>query len=168
MARAIDELPATWARIFSSQAFNALASGLAFCYRRPALLGALAADLGFDRVEFGDPLQGLGGDRRRGRFGKVEELPAPVCPAEGERRRSPSALGIGEGAIAGIAVGLQHTGVALQKRQSVIAAAPRRVAVDHRRRRPAPPRPVIAGDDPEVTLLGAPSAGVEHWGRGLV
>jgi len=31
----------------------------------PALVGALAADLGFDLVEFGDPLQRLGSNRRR-------------------------------------------------------------------------------------------------------
>src|SRR5207237_1176228 len=56
--------------------------------RRPALLGALAADLGFDLVDFGNPLEGLDGDRRRGGFGQVEELPAPVCPTEGERSSS--------------------------------------------------------------------------------
>ena len=120
--------------------------------RRPAFVGALAADLGFDLVEFGNPLQGLGGDRRRRRFGEVEELPAPMCPTEGERRRSAGALRIGKGAIAGIAVGLQHAGIALQQRRGVIAAAPRRVAVHHRRRRAALPRPVVAGERPEVTL----------------
>src|SRR5438309_11525005 len=62
---------------------------------RPALVGALAADLGFDLVEFGDPLQGLGGDRRRRRFGKVEPLPAPMCPTERERGRPADALRIG-------------------------------------------------------------------------
>jgi hypothetical protein len=29
-------------------------------------------------IAFSDPLQGLGGDRRRRRFGQVEELPAPM------------------------------------------------------------------------------------------
>ena len=37
-----------------------------FLPRRPTFVGALAADLGFNLVEFGDPFQGLGGDRRRG------------------------------------------------------------------------------------------------------
>ena len=40
----------------------------------PALIGASAADFGFDPVEFGDPPQGLGGDRCRRGFCEIEEL----------------------------------------------------------------------------------------------
>ena len=49
---------------------------------RAALVGALAADLAFNLVEFGDPLQRLGRGWRRRRFGNVEPLPAPMCPTE--------------------------------------------------------------------------------------
>jgi hypothetical protein len=66
--------------------------GLLLPYRAP-FIGPLAADLGFDRVEFGNPLQRLGRDRRRRRFGDVEPLPAPMGPAEGERHRAVGALG---------------------------------------------------------------------------
>ena len=55
-----------------------------------ALIGASAADLGFDLVKFRDPPQGLGGDRRRRRFRQVEELSPAMRPtiSETDRKRS--------------------------------------------------------------------------------
>jgi hypothetical protein len=41
-----------------------------------ARISFLAADLGLDLIEFGDPLQDLGGDRRGWRFGYVEPAPS--------------------------------------------------------------------------------------------
>jgi hypothetical protein len=134
----------------------------------PALIGTLAADLGFDPVEFGDPLQGLGSDRRGRRSGDIEPLPPPMCPTERQRHRAAGALGIGEAAVGGIPVGLQDAGIALEQRRRVLAAAPRCVAVDHRRRRPTLPRPVVAREHPEVALLGTAAAGIEHRRRRLV
>ena len=46
-------------------------------------------------------------------------------PTERERGRPAGALRIGEAAIGSIAVGLQHTGIALQQRRGVLATAPR-------------------------------------------
>jgi hypothetical protein len=92
----------------------------------------------------------------------------PAYSAERERRRPAGALRIGKAAVRGIAVGLQHPGIAPQQRFGVIAAASRRVGVYHHGRRSAPPRPVVAGENPEVTFLGAPAPGVEHRRRGLV
>src|SRR5437762_13464038 len=100
MAWAIDEPAATCARVFSSQGLQRCDERLGFLLsHRTALLGAVAADLGFDLVEFGDSLQGLGSDRCRGRFGEVEPLPAPMGPTECERHRPADALRIGEAAI---------------------------------------------------------------------
>src|SRR6266403_1741040 len=82
-----------------------------------------------------------------------------MCPTECKRDRPTAALRIGEAAVGSIAVGLQHAGVTLQQRRSVFGTTPRRVAVYHRGWRPAPPRPVIAGQHPEVTLLSAPASG---------
>jgi hypothetical protein len=48
---------------------------------------------------------------------------------------------------------------ALQQRRGVFAAASRRVTVHRRGRRAAPPWPVIAGENPEVTFLGGPRPG---------
>src|SRR6266446_1792047 len=46
--------------------------------------------------------------------------------------------------------------------------ARRSKAVCPRRRvRPAP-RPVVTGDGPEVSFLGAAAAGIEHWRHGLI
>jgi hypothetical protein len=89
-------------------------------------------------------------------------------PTERKRGRPAGALRIGEAAIGSIAVGLQHAGIALQQRHGVVATAPRRVAVHHRRRRPAAPGPIVAGQHPEVTLLGTPSTWIKYRGRRLV
>src|SRR5690348_10416049 len=49
-----------------------------------AFLGTAATDLGLDLVERGDPLQGLGGDRRRSAFVDVKEVSSPMCPAKSQ------------------------------------------------------------------------------------
>ena len=61
-------------------------------------------------------------------------------PQQKASRWAAGALGIGKGAIAGIAVGLQNAGVAFEQRRGVLAAAPRGVAVHYRRRGGALPR----------------------------
>ena len=45
------------------------------------LSGSLAADIGLNRIECGNPLQGLDGDRRL-RLGQVVEAPTHVAPAK--------------------------------------------------------------------------------------
>ena len=57
-----------------------------------ALVGASAADRLLDRVERGDALERLAGDRRVAALGDVEELAPQVRPAEGERDRLAGAL----------------------------------------------------------------------------
>jgi hypothetical protein len=67
MVWAIGEPLATCARVFSSQLFSAATERLgSFLSHYPTLIGALAANLGFHLVEFGDTLQ-----PRRDRFGCV-------------------------------------------------------------------------------------------------
>jgi len=63
-----------------------------------ALIGAPAADLGFDLVELRDPPQGLGGDWCRCCFCQVEELSPAVRPAISEADRTTAALGVGKAA----------------------------------------------------------------------
>jgi hypothetical protein len=104
MACAIDEPLATCTRVCSSQVFSAAARGLVFSCRTSRRSLVLAADLGFDLVEFGDPLQRLASNRRRRRFGEVEPLPAPMGPTERERSRPAGAVWIGESAIASICI----------------------------------------------------------------
>ena len=48
------------------------------------------------------------------------------------------------------------------------AAAPGSIAEQYDRRAGAAMPPIVAGDSPEEALLGAPSAGIEHRGGGLV
>src|SRR5882672_5728972 len=52
------------------------------------VIGRAAADARLDLVEFGDPPQRLGGDRRAGRMVEVEELAPDMSPAEGKFDRA--------------------------------------------------------------------------------
>jgi hypothetical protein len=51
---------------------------------RSPLLGTVAADLRFDRVETGDAPDCFFGDRGSTTFGDFVEPAAAVCPAEGQ------------------------------------------------------------------------------------
>src|ERR1700760_2674846 len=49
-----------------------------------AFLGTAATDLGLEMVKRGDPLQGLGGDRRRSAFVDIKEVSSPMGPAKSQ------------------------------------------------------------------------------------
>ena len=72
-------------------------------------IGRAAADARLDLIEFGDPLQRLGGNWRRGGMVEVKELAPDMRPAEGEldRARRPRPA---QPVEPGIAVDLQHPG----------------------------------------------------------
>src|SRR5437660_909473 len=75
---------------------------------------------------------------------------------------------IGNSLVGGIAIALHHAAVMLKQFQSVNGAATGSIAVGHRRRVSPAPRPVVAGDGPEVSLLGAPATGIEHRRHRLI
>src|SRR6266571_2663016 len=75
---------------------------------------------------------------------------------------------VGNALVGGISVALHDAAIVLEQLEGVDRAATRSVAVgDGRRVRPAP-RPVVTGDGPEVSFLGAAAAGIEHWRHGLI
>jgi hypothetical protein len=132
-----------------------------------SISGGLAADIHFDRVECGNPLQCFDRDRRL-RLGQVIEAAAHVAPAERERDGRIGGLGSGELLVGRVAVALEDAAVAAEQSVGVGVSAARRVAVDHGRRLIAGPRPIVARNRPEVPLLGFAPARVQHWHDGLI
>ena len=112
------------------------------------------ADLFLDLVQFLNALQGVLSNGRRTIGGDFVKSSAQVSPAIGERHRSAAAIGTDKDVVAVIAVHLQNAAEAFQQRLHMFAAAPRRIEIDHGGRRLAAPRPVIAGQSPEVAGLG--------------
>ena len=130
---------------------------------RQAGIGWLAADRCLDRIQRRDALQRLQRQRRlRGRV-HVEEVPPRVRPA----RRLGHAAVIQAG-ISGIAVRLQDAAERCQVRPRMLAFAIGTVAIQHRRRRLAAERPVIAHVAPQPPRLGLAAAGIQHRHRGVV
>ena len=75
---------------------------------------------------------------------------------------------IGDGLVGGVSVALHDAAIALEQLQRVDRAAARRIGVGDGRRISPAPRPIVAGDRPEVALLGAATAGIEHRRHRLV
>src|SRR4029453_13140302 len=128
---------------------------------------------GLDRVEAGDAPQSLARDRRRPGSGDLIEVPAPVRPAEGERRWTPGTLRVGQLLVGAIAVALHDAGIALEQGDSMRGAATGSVGGDHRwwaRCRPSPTAPcaIVPGDRPKIATLRPPATGIEHRRPGLV
>ena len=67
-----------------------------------------------------------------------------------------------------ISVALHDAAIAIEQLERVDRAATGSVAVGDRRRIGPAPGPVVAGDGPEVSLLGAAAAGIEHRRHRLV
>jgi hypothetical protein len=105
-----------------------------------------------------DALESFAGDRRAAALGDVEEAPAQMRPTEGERDRL-AAGGIGNGLVGDVAVALHDPAIVLEQLERVDRAATGSVAVGDGRRVGAAPGPVVAGDGPEVSFLGAAAAG---------
>src|SRR5215831_11352335 len=110
-----------------------------------ALIGRTAANARLDLVEFGDPPQRLGGNRRAGGMMEIEELAPGMRPAEGELYDTllPLLLLPGQCLEPGIAVDLQHPGAGGEVALWVRALAILAVNIGDRRRLRPLPRPVV-------------------------
>jgi hypothetical protein len=128
--------------------------------RATTLLGAHAADRLLDRVERGDPLQRLAGDRRFA-LGVIEEPTSQVRPAEGERDPAAGCLG-GDCLVGGVAVALDDAPIIVEQLQAMDRSAAGRIGVGDRRRVRSAPRPIVAGDRPEIAALDPTAARIEH------
>ena len=139
----------------------------AFLAHDAARIGATAADRLLDRIECGDAFERLAGDRRVAVFGDIEELAPQMRPAEGERDRL-LAGSAGNRLIGGISVALHDAAIGPEELKRMDRSATGSVAVGDRRRVGSAPGPVVAGDGPEVSLLDAAAAGIEHRRHRLV
>ena len=82
-------------------------------------------------------------------------------PAEGEL----DGLGrccVGDGLVAGISVTLHDASIAFEQLQRMHRTSTWSVAVGDGGRVGSAPRPIVSGDGPEIALLHAATAGIEH------
>lgn len=131
------------------------------------LIGAPPADRLLDRIERGDAHERLARNRCVAVLGDVKELAAQMTPTESERDRL-AAWFVGNGLISRVSIALDDTVIILEQLQGVDRAAAGSVAVGDGGWIGPAPGPVITGDRPEVSLLGAAAAGIEHRGHRLV
>src|SRR5690606_26642763 len=134
-----------------------------------ALRRRLAADFLLDGIEVGDLLQQLVGNRRTFARCGLDHLSTGMAPAVSKHQRlTAAALWPGEAAVTAVAIDLQDAVKALEDLLAVDAAAPRRIVEHHAGRIGPAPRPIVAGQRPEIARLGAASSGIEHRCRRLV
>src|SRR6476620_9306293 len=139
----------------------------AFLAHDAARIGGTAVDRLLDRIECGAAFERLAGDRRVAVFGDIEELTPQMRPAEGERDRL-LAGSAGNRLIGGISVALHDAAIGPEELKRMDRSATGSVAVGDRRRVGSAPGSVVAGDGPEVPLLNAAAAGIEHRRHRLV
>ena len=96
-----------------------------------------------------------------------KKLAPQMGPAEGERDRLAAGC-VGDRLVGRISVALHDAAIAIEQLQRVDRAATGSIGVGDRRRIGPAPRPIVAGDRPEVSLLGAAAAGIEHRRHRLV
>ncbi len=89
-------------------------------------------------------------------------------PTIGKLDNRSSPVGLDQTVVTGIAIDLQDAGEALQNGVGILAATPRRLGEGHARRGCTAPRPIIAGQGPEVSGLGLASFWVKHRGAGVL
>jgi hypothetical protein len=143
--------------------------------QRPTLLmahaltfaGGLAADSGLDRVELGDPAQGLLGNRRLRGGEHVVEFSSGVSHAEGELR------GIAGGTSdqarkPSVAIDLNQSAIPLQMFRRVNAFAVVAVNIDGGWVARSAPGPVVDGIAPQPSGLRLSPARVQHWQGGVI
>jgi hypothetical protein len=141
--------------------------GLAPFLARPApIIGVHSPDCLLDGIERSNPFKRFARDRPIATFGDIVEPPAQVRPTEGERDHL--AGGGGNLLVGGIAVALHDAAIAFEQFEPVDRAAPRRVAEGDCRRIGPAPGAVVASDRPEIALLGAATAGIEHRRNRLI
>ena len=128
--------------------------------RAATLVGAHAADRLLDRIELGDPLQRLAGDRRFA-LGVVEEAASQMRPAEGERDPAIGRLG-GDRLVGGVTVALDDAPIVVEQLQAMNCPTAGCIGVGDSGRVRSTPRPIVSGDRPEITLFDPTAAGIEH------
>jgi hypothetical protein len=129
---------------------------------------ARAAHPRLDLIERRYALERLGRDRRRLGFGQIIKATAHMTPAKHQCHALLIGLGPNQLFVGVIPVALQDAAVATEQSLGMMMTTAGRVAVDDGGRLAAAPRPIITRDGPEVTLLGPPTARIEHRHDGLV
>ena len=133
-----------------------------------ALVGRSAADRLLNRVEKSDAIEGFARDGCGAALGDFEELSSQMCPAEGERDGFAEICCVGNVLVGRVSIALHDAMIGIEQLQRVDGAAARRIGVGDGGRVGSTPGPVIAGDRPEVSLLGASPAGIEHRRHRLI
>ena len=128
-----------------------------------------ASYLRLDCIERGDAREDrLGDGRARLRRG-ADDLAPSMAPTPGEPQRGAAfASRPRQSMIASIAVDLEDAVESFEYPLGMLAAAPRRVMIDHDRRIGAAMPAVVAQNGPEIARLRPAAAGVEHRGGRLV
>ncbi len=129
---------------------------------------ALAANACLDLIERAYALERLGRDRCRLGLGQIIKAATHMAPAERQRHAWLIGLGPNELLVGVIPVALQDAAITAKQGLGMMMTAAGRVVVDHGGRLAAAPRPVITRDGPEIALLGAAAAWIEHRHDGLV
>src|SRR5580692_9550173 len=129
-----------------------------------ALLGAATADVLLDGVELADALERRAGDRRRARDRQFIEVTPHMRPAECEL----DIASRGELWITGITVDLQNALEPCEMCNRSIGFAVGSIDIGDARRIGSAPWPIVGGIGPQLSGLGAATAGIEHRHRGLV
>ena len=136
---------------------------------RQALTGRDAADIGLDGIELGDAAQAFGGDLGSVAVEDFLEFAPRMRPAmRHPNGRAALAGGFGQPVVAGIAIDLQDAVEAGEEGFGILARATGGVEVDHAGRVLAAPRPVIAGQRPEVSGLCHTAPRIQHRGSGFI
>ena len=156
------DLPETCASCSSSQVLRASTSGLLFSLRTvrraSALLPRIVFSIAYSAAMRSRASLAIGAEPP---FAISKNFSSQVCPAEGERDRVAGPCIIGNGLVSRVSVALHDAAIALEQLERVDGAAARCIGVGDGGRIGSTPRPVIAGDRPEVSLLRASTAWIE-------
>ena len=124
-----------------------------------------ASDLRLDRIERRDAREDCLCDGRACLRRGGDDLAPSMAPTPSEPQRgAASALGARQSMIASISVNLEEPVESLENPLGVLAAASRRVMVDHNGWIGAAIAAVVAQNRPEITRLRPAAAGIEHRG----
>src|SRR5208337_4885806 len=122
-----------------------------------------------DRIDRGDPIQRLFGNRRFGGLPDVVKLPPGVRPASNLRDRArlgPSR--IVQPLEASVAVSLKEAGEARHVRRRMLGTTVGAVEIGRRRSGRATKQPIVAHIDPQPSGRGPPEPRRQHRHRGVV
>lgn len=133
---------------------------------RQSRLGGQAPDILFNSVERCDLFQPVFGDRCRARLCNLVQFAPRMSPTISECHLVIGAFE--QTVISRIAINLKDAGEAFQNVISILARSPWRIGKGDAGRGRAAPRPIIAGQCPEVSGFGFAFSGFKHWCAGLV